>query len=50
VPGMPSRFGRTQWSLRRPAPHLGQHSEEVFCGELGVARDRLSELRKAGVA
>ena len=37
-------------SLRRPAPHLGQHSEEVFCGELGVARDRLNQLRKAGVA
>jgi crotonobetainyl-CoA:carnitine CoA-transferase CaiB-like acyl-CoA transferase len=50
VPGMPSKYGRTPWSLRRAAPRLGEHSEEVFCGELGVGRDRLSELRKAGVA
>jgi crotonobetainyl-CoA:carnitine CoA-transferase CaiB-like acyl-CoA transferase len=50
VPGMPSIYNRTQWSLRRPAPRLGEHSEEVFCGEHGVARERLSELHKAGVA
>jgi crotonobetainyl-CoA:carnitine CoA-transferase CaiB-like acyl-CoA transferase len=50
LPGMPSKYARTQWSLRRPAPRLGEHTEEVFCGEYGVARDRLSELRKAGIA
>jgi crotonobetainyl-CoA:carnitine CoA-transferase CaiB-like acyl-CoA transferase len=50
LPGMPSIYNRTQWSLRRPAPRLGEHSEEVFCGEYGVARERLSELHKAGVA
>lgn len=50
VPGMPSRYGNTQWSLRRPAPALGQHSEEVFCGELGIPTDRLNTLRAAGVA
>jgi len=50
LPGMPSIYNRTQWSLRRPAPRLGEHSEEVFCGEYGVARDRLSELHKAGIA
>jgi crotonobetainyl-CoA:carnitine CoA-transferase CaiB-like acyl-CoA transferase len=49
LPGMPSIYNRTQWSLRRPAPRLGEHSEDVFCGEYGVARDRLSELHKAGV-
>jgi len=50
LPGMPSIYNRTQWSLRRPAPRLGEHSEEVFCGEYGVARERLRELHKAGVA
>lgn len=30
VPGMPSRYGATKWSLRRPAPRLGQHTEEIF--------------------
>jgi crotonobetainyl-CoA:carnitine CoA-transferase CaiB-like acyl-CoA transferase len=49
LPGMPSIYNRTQWSLRRPAPRLGEHSEEVFCGEYGVGRERLSELHKAGV-
>jgi crotonobetainyl-CoA:carnitine CoA-transferase CaiB-like acyl-CoA transferase len=49
LPGMPSIYNRTQWSLRRPAPRLGEHSEDVFCGEYGVARERLSELHKAGV-
>jgi crotonobetainyl-CoA:carnitine CoA-transferase CaiB-like acyl-CoA transferase len=50
LPGMPSKYARTQWSIRRPAPRLGEHSETVFCGEYGVARDRLSELHKAGIA
>jgi crotonobetainyl-CoA:carnitine CoA-transferase CaiB-like acyl-CoA transferase len=50
LPGMPSKYTRTQWSIRRPAPRLGEHSETVFCGEYGVARDRLSELHKAGIA
>jgi crotonobetainyl-CoA:carnitine CoA-transferase CaiB-like acyl-CoA transferase len=50
LPGMPSKYARSQWALRRPAPRLGEHTEEVFCGDFGVTRDRLSELRKAGIA
>ena len=50
LPGMPSKYARSQWALRRPAPRLGEHTEEVFCGEFGVTRDRLSELRKARIA
>jgi len=49
MPGAPSQYGRTKWSLRRPAPRLGQHSEEVFCGEFGVPRDQLARLRQAQV-
>jgi crotonobetainyl-CoA:carnitine CoA-transferase CaiB-like acyl-CoA transferase len=48
LPGAPSQYGKTKWSLRRPAPRLGQHSEEIFCGELGVARERLAALKEAG--
>ena len=29
-PGPPIRLGRTPWSLRSPAPLLGQHNDEVF--------------------
>jgi hypothetical protein len=47
---MPSRYGVTKWSLRRPAPRLGEHGEEIFCGELGVTRDRFNALRQGGVA
>ncbi len=26
IPGMPSRYSKNQWSIRRPAPRLGEHS------------------------
>jgi crotonobetainyl-CoA:carnitine CoA-transferase CaiB-like acyl-CoA transferase len=31
LPGMPSKYGKTQWALRRPAPRLGEHTQEVAC-------------------
>ena len=49
VPGAPSQYGKIKWALRRPAPRLGQHNEEVFCGEFGVPRDRLARLKQSGV-
>jgi crotonobetainyl-CoA:carnitine CoA-transferase CaiB-like acyl-CoA transferase len=32
-----------------PAPLLGQHNEEIFCGRLGMTRARLDELKRKGV-
>ncbi|MBI4298265.1 MAG: CoA transferase [Chloroflexi bacterium] len=29
-PGAPYRFGETPWTVRRPAPLLGQHQEEIL--------------------
>ncbi len=49
LPGAPSQYGKIKWSLRRPAPRLGQHGEEVFCGEFGVPRERFARLKQAGV-
>jgi len=49
LPGMPSRYGNTQWALRRPAPRLGEHGEEIFCGELGVGKEQFATLRHAGI-
>jgi crotonobetainyl-CoA:carnitine CoA-transferase CaiB-like acyl-CoA transferase len=49
LPGAPTQYGKIKWALRRPAPRLGQHDEEVFCGEFGVPRDRLATLKQSGV-
>jgi len=49
LPGMPSQYGNSHWAIRRPAPRLGEHNEEVFCGELGLTRERLNALQKMGI-
>lgn len=48
-PGAPLKYHRTPWEIRRPAPTLGQHNDEVFGARLGIAPARLDELRRAGV-
>jgi crotonobetainyl-CoA:carnitine CoA-transferase CaiB-like acyl-CoA transferase len=50
LPGAPTKYGTTSWSLQRPAPRLGQHEEEIYCGELGLSPERLNQLRQAHVA
>ena len=32
MPGAPYRLSATPWTLRRPAPALGQHTAEVLAG------------------
>ncbi len=49
LPGMPSQYGKSQWAIRRPAPRLGQHNQEVFCGEIGLTPERLASLHQAGI-
>ncbi|MBV8462846.1 MAG: CoA transferase [Acidimicrobiales bacterium] len=36
-------------SSPEPAPELGQHNEEVFCGLLGMDEETLSRYRKDGI-
>jgi crotonobetainyl-CoA:carnitine CoA-transferase CaiB-like acyl-CoA transferase len=48
-PGAPYRFSASPWALRRPAPCLGQHNEEIYCGRLGLSRQELEELKTAGL-
>ncbi len=45
--GVPWRFSRSPASIRRPAPALGQHTDEVLA-ELGYAPDRIAALRTSG--
>jgi len=48
-PTGPFKMPATPYSLRRPAPTLGQHNDEVMCGELGYPRTELVKLRQAGI-
>ena len=47
--GIPFKFSATACSVRRPPPTLGQHSEEILCGELGLDDKAIAELRRAKV-
>lgn len=48
-PGPPYKWTETPASIRRPAPCLGEHNEEIYCRELGFSKGDLSVLRRAGV-
>jgi crotonobetainyl-CoA:carnitine CoA-transferase CaiB-like acyl-CoA transferase len=42
-------MSETPWQIRSPAPLLGQHNEEVFCGRLGYKREDLKKMEESGV-
>lgn len=44
-PGRPFMMEASPWSIRRPAPLLGQHTEEVL-GELGMRGSEIESLRR----
>jgi len=48
-PGAPVKMTESPWQVRRPAPLLGQHNEEILCGQLGYTREDLVKLRESGV-
>ena len=48
-PGAPYQFSESKWSLRAPAPTLGQHNHEVLTGLLGMSAVDLTDLRRAGI-
>ncbi len=48
-PSAPYKFSETPWRLNRPAPLLGEHNEEIYCGLLGYSKEQLVKLREAGV-
>ena len=48
-PGAPYRLSKSPWRLGRSAPRLGEHNDEVLRGRLGLRRDQLTHLRRAGV-
>ena len=47
--GSPFIMEKSPWSIRRPAPLLGQHNQEVLCDMLGYTKDDLVKLREQEV-
>ena len=47
--GIPFKFSDTACSVRRPPPTLGQHSEEILSGELGLDDKAIANLRQQKV-
>jgi crotonobetainyl-CoA:carnitine CoA-transferase CaiB-like acyl-CoA transferase len=39
----------TPWEVKRRAPLLGEHNEEVYCRALGYKREELVRMKQAGV-
>ncbi|MFC2069314.1 CaiB/BaiF CoA transferase family protein [Chloroflexota bacterium] len=48
-PGVGYKFSKTPFTVRYPAPCLGEHNEEVYGGRLGYSKTELVTLRRAGV-
>lgn len=48
-PGAPYQLSETPWLLKKPAPLLGQHNEDVYCGRLGYSKDDLIKMREGGI-
>jgi benzylsuccinate CoA-transferase BbsE subunit len=46
-PGPPYRLSDTPAAIRRRPPRIGEHNEEVYCGELGLSKEELAALEAA---
>jgi crotonobetainyl-CoA:carnitine CoA-transferase CaiB-like acyl-CoA transferase len=48
-PGPPYRLSETPWHIRRRPPSIGEHNQEIYCGDLGLSREQLAALAGAGI-
>ena len=48
-PGAPARYSGGVWEIRRPAPQLGEHNQEILCGLLGYTGEELLALARSRV-
>lgn len=47
--GIPIKLSETPGIVRRPAPILGEHTEEILGDKLGYRKDEIEKLREKGV-
>ena len=43
------RLSETPGQITRTAPLIGEHNKEIYCGELGLAKEDLVALRSARI-
>jgi crotonobetainyl-CoA:carnitine CoA-transferase CaiB-like acyl-CoA transferase len=48
-PGAPYRFAETPWKIRRRAPLIGEHNNEIYKKELGLTAKQIAALKGQGV-
>jgi len=48
-PGLPFKLQERPSEPQKPAPLLGQHNQEVYCGHLGYTKEDLVRLRENGI-
>jgi len=48
-PGPAGILNGSPWRISRRAPLIGEHNEEILCGELGMSNAELSVLAEGGV-
>jgi benzylsuccinate CoA-transferase BbsE subunit len=48
-PGAAALYSDSPWRLSRRAPLIGEHNQEVLCGELGLRCEDLTVLAEAGI-
>ena len=49
IPGPPYELSGVETSQPRPAPILGRHNSEVYCGELGYTPEEVAQLYRTGI-
>ena len=47
-PGPAAIYNGSPWRISRRAPLIGEHNEEILCGELGISKERLTLLAESG--
>ena len=48
-PSAPYRLSESPAGLERPAPLLGQHNQEIYCGRLGYSQEDLARMKETGI-